>query len=162
SPEKMKADYDKAAMLSTDVKESCDKAKTDLGGLESALKSAKAESAKAMALLEELKRTRDAVRESLEFEEKVKAMKPEPLVEEFNQLRKALTEKTRAIKGHAADYSKAVAAAAEARAKLEAVTDPPVAGEPKLDALSPLEKAARKAFVAQQQYGAHMRTIEER
>lgn len=149
--------------LTTEINETRDKAKTDLSGLEAALKNEKEASAKATAMLEELKRNRESLLAAFAFEEQVKAMKAEPLVDEFHRLRKLLAEKMAAIKGDAADYAKATAAVAEARAKLNAITEPKVPQEEKLPAsLSPLEQAARKLFAAQQQYSARVRTIEER
>jgi|GEM_PF-3278544 len=149
--------------LTTEINETRDKAKTDLSGLEAALKNEKEASAKATATLEELKRNRESMLAAFAFEEQVKAMKAEPLIDEFHRLRKLLAEKMAAIKGDAADYTKATAAVAEARAKLNAVTEPKVPQEEKLPAsLTPLEQAARKLFAAQHQYSARVRTIEER
>lgn len=156
------ADTERVKGLTAEVKKTAEDAKNSLGDREAAIKDAKAAAVKATAKLEELKATSGTMRDALAFEERLKGMKPDPLLEEFKQIRKTLVEKTGAIKGNADDYVKAAAAAAEARAKLDAIKNPSVAPEEKLDpSLPPLEQAFRKLLATQQSYAAGLRAINE-
>lgn len=86
------------------------------------------------AALAELTATRDATLAALAFEASLKEMAAGPLADELARARTALAEKRTALAGDAADYAKAVSAAAEARARRAAVADPPVPTAHDLDA----------------------------
>jgi small-conductance mechanosensitive channel len=157
------ADVEQLRPLAEEVERIGDEAGKSVFLYESSLKSAKEAAAAANKKLEELKAASGTMRAAFEFGEKLKAMQPEPLAGEFNRLRKELVEKSAAIKGNADDYAKATAAVADARAKLDAVKEPAIPPEEKLDAsLPPLERAARKLFAAQQQYAARLRATDDR
>jgi len=92
---------------------------TQLAGARSAL-------AAETAALAELNATRDATLAALAFAASLKEKAVGPLADELGRARTALAEKRTALAGDAADYAKAVSAAAEARARRAAVADPPV------------------------------------
>jgi small-conductance mechanosensitive channel len=148
--------------LGSTVRETQDKVKGELGGLERALTDARAESARAAAKLDELKAAREAVLEGFAFEERVRGMGVPQLKDEFNRLRKELTEKTAAIGGDADDYAKALPNVAEARAKRDAVREPAVPPEAPTGSGVPLEEGARRLVVAQQYLAARVRATDER
>jgi small-conductance mechanosensitive channel len=148
--------------LGTTVREAQDKAKGELYDFASALAPARAASAQAAAKLDELKTGRESVLEGFAFEERVRGMGASQLTDEFNRLRKELTEKTAAIGGDANDYAKALPNVAEARAKRDAVREPAVPSEAPTGSGVPLEEGARKLVVAQQYLGARVRAADER
>lgn len=139
-----------------------DETQDEFNRLTSALDKAKAAAAAATAKLEELKAGREAALAAFAFAEQVQKLGADPLAEEFARLRKVLAEKTAAIKGNAADHTKATAATADARAKLAAVKEPPVPPEAKPFTPVPLEDAARQLVAAQQYLGARVRASTER
>jgi small-conductance mechanosensitive channel len=134
-----------------------------LAKVEQQIVDAKATAATALTRLDELKRTREATLAAFAFEEQVKGMNARQLTDEFARLRKQLAEKTAAIQGDANDYQKAMPPVAEARAKLNAVKEPPVPADDKTPPTLPLlEQATRKLFTAQQYLSARVRTADER
>lgn len=150
----------KLKAVGTAVTTGADKAKADLIPLEKELAGAKVAAEAATAKVNELKSARESTLAAFAFEEQVKAMNAEQLPDEFNRLRKLLAEKTAAIRGDADDYAKATPAVADARAKRDAVKEPPVPGE--ASAATPLEAAGRTLFAAQQYLAARVRASSER
>ncbi len=150
----------KLKAVGTDVTTGADKAKADLIPLEKELAGAKVAAEAATAKVNELKAARESTLAAFAFEEQVKAMNAEQLPDEFTRLRKLLAEKTAAIRGDADDYAKANPAVTDARAKRDAVKEPPVPGE--ASAATGLEAAGRTLFAAQQYLAARVRAGGER
>ncbi|MBP3957753.1 mechanosensitive ion channel [Gemmata sp. G18] len=157
---------DAAARLKTlgaDVQTALDKAKSDSAEVEKQRASARAASDAAAVKLDALKGAQADTLASFKFDEQACVMTPAQLADEFAKSRKSLTEKTGAIAGDAGDYQKASGVAAEARAALGALKEPPppVDTEP-FEALAPLERTARRLAGVQQHLAARVRNLDER
>lgn len=146
--------------VTTEVKTGTDKARADATTAEKEAADAKAAADAATARLESLKASQAELTAAFAYEAQLKGLSADPLTGEFAKLRKALADKTNAIAGDKADFDKAAAPVAEARAKLEAVRDPlPVADGV---AGSGLDAAGKRLAVAQQYLAARVRTFDER
>ena len=144
----------------TEVKTGTDKARADATAAENEATDAKVAAEAATAKLESLKASQAELTAAFAYEAQLKGLSADPLTGEFAKLRKALADKTNAIAGDKADFDKAAAPVAEARAKLDAVRDPlPVA-----DGVvgNGLDAAGKRLAVAQQYLAARVRTFDER
>lgn len=144
----------------TEVKTGTDKARADATTAEKELTDAKAAAEAATAKLESLKASQAELTAAFAYEAQLKGLSADSLTGEFTKLRKALADKTNAIAGDKADFDKAAAPVAEARAKLDAVRDPlPVADGV---AGGGLDAAGKRLAAAQQYLAARVRTFDER
>ncbi len=114
----------RAKKLAGEVRANTDKAKADLAPLEKELTEAKTARTAATQQLANLKQSQEATLFALRFEEQLGKMDAAGVLDQFQQLRKTLTEKAAALEGEEVEYKKALAAVTEARAKLDSLKDP--------------------------------------
>src|SRR5205823_4597220 len=115
---------ERAKALAAEVRAAAEKAKADLPALEKALAEARTAGAAAGEQLASLKQTQDATLAAIQFEDQLGKMPTPQVVEEFNAIRKDLAAKAARLKTEEEAFKRAAAAAAEARAKLDALKDP--------------------------------------
>src|SRR5205814_2242944 len=115
---------ERAKALAAEVRAAAEKAKADLPALEKALAEARTAGAAAGEQLASLKQTQDATLAAIQFEDQLGKMPTPQVVEEFDAIRKDLAAKTARLKTEEEAFKRAAAAAAEARAKLDALKDP--------------------------------------
>src|SRR5207248_2796404 len=114
----------RAKKLASEVRAGTEKAKADLAPLDKELADARAAGDAAAQQLASLKHSQEATLFALRFEEQLGKMGAAEVLDQFQKLRKDLADTAPSLKGQEEDYRKAVAAVAEARAKLDALKDP--------------------------------------
>jgi small-conductance mechanosensitive channel len=115
---------ERAKTLAAEVRAATEKAKTDLPVLEKALIEARTAGTAAAEQLASLKQTQEATLAAIRSEDQLGKMAAPQLIEEFNTLRKELAAKAAVLKTEEDEFKRAVAAAADARAKFDALKDP--------------------------------------
>jgi small-conductance mechanosensitive channel len=115
---------ERAKRLAAEVRAATEKAKTDLPDLEKALAEARTARSGAAEQLAGLKQTQEATLAAIRYEEQLGKMTAGQVVVEFNKLRKDLAANAATLRSEEDAFKRAVAAAAEARAALDALKDP--------------------------------------
>jgi hypothetical protein len=115
---------ERAKALAAEVRAGTEKARADLPALEKALAEARTAGAAAGEQLASLRQTQEATLAAIRFEDQLSKMPAAQVVEEFHTLRKDLAAKAAALKTGEAEFRRAAAAAADARAKFDALKDP--------------------------------------
>jgi small-conductance mechanosensitive channel len=115
---------ERAKTLAAEVRAGTEKARTDLPVLDKALAEARTAGAAAAEQLASLKQTQEATLAAIRFEDQLSKMPAAQVVEEFNKIRKDLAANATTLKTGEDAFRRAAAAAADARAKLEALKDP--------------------------------------
>jgi small-conductance mechanosensitive channel len=115
---------ERAKRLAAEVRAAAEKANKDLPDLEKALTEARTARSTAAEQLAGLKQTQEATLAAIRYEEQLGKMAVGQVVDEFNKLRKEVAAKASALKSEQDAYTRSVAAAAEARAALDALKDP--------------------------------------
>jgi small-conductance mechanosensitive channel len=115
---------ERAKTLAAEVRAGAEKARADLPALEKALAEARTAGTAAGEQLASLKQTQEATLAAIRFEDQLGKMPVAQVVEEFNTLRKELAAKAAALKTGEDEFKRAAAAAADARAKFDALKDP--------------------------------------
>ncbi|MCC6420461.1 MAG: mechanosensitive ion channel [Gemmataceae bacterium] len=106
------------------VRAATEKARAELALLDRQLPEAATAGDAAAKQLASLKESRDVTLAALEWEGRLKGMTGPQIVETFAAARKGLADRLNKLKGEAEVYARADAAAAEARARLDALNDP--------------------------------------
>jgi small-conductance mechanosensitive channel len=114
----------RAKTLATEVRAATEKAKTDLPALDKALAEAQAARAAAAEQLASLKQTEEATVAAIRFEDQLGKMVAAQVVVEFGRLRKDRAAKAATLNAEGAEFKRAMAAAADARATFAALKDP--------------------------------------
>lgn len=123
-PKRLAEAAGRAKALGAEVRAGAEKDRADLPALEKALAEARAAAAAAGEQLTSLRQSQEATLAAIRFEEQLGKMPAGRVVEVFNALRKELAAKAAALKTGEDEFKRAAAAAADARAKFDALKDP--------------------------------------
>jgi small-conductance mechanosensitive channel len=124
TPARLASAAERAKKLAAEVRAGADKADAELDPLAKEAAAARAAGDAAAAQRAALNESREATLSALRFEEQLDTLPAAGLVEQFRRLGAAVAEQAPALKAGEDEYRKAVAAAADARAKLDALKDP--------------------------------------
>lgn len=124
SPARLEAAAARAKQFASEVRASTEKAKAELTPIEKDLLEAKAAGVSATTQLTSLKESQEATLFALRFDEQLSKMATGEVLDQFQKLRKELTDMAASLKIEEAEYKKSVAAVTEARAKFDAIKDP--------------------------------------
>jgi small-conductance mechanosensitive channel len=106
------------------VRAATEKAKAELTVLERQRSEARAAGEAASKQLATLKESQEVTLAALKWEGQLAAMTGPQILEAFTTIRKELTDRQEKLKGEADNYTKAAAAVAEAKARLDGLKDP--------------------------------------
>jgi small-conductance mechanosensitive channel len=106
------------------VRAATEKAKLEVGQLDKQLAEAGAAGEAAARQLADLKQSRDVTLAALRWEGRLKSMTGPQLAQAFSATRKDLADRLGKLKKEEEAYAKAVAAAAQAKTRLDGLTDP--------------------------------------